>query len=218
MFDLARVRVGTLRSRFITSYKTENVIITQSTFELWLECTFCGIRATSVDVDQNIVHGTEGNVFKGISDVKSLDIFDNSIPFIVARFLPFDLPDQAIVSFSNNNLTTIRCEGLGTDYPTNILYVIITDNEVTCDCRLNWMWKKWSKIYAAQILTPGFVCAAPERQRLSDYLRKVSASEITPPCDVVEPVDNCADSAAAATSKAGWTSVLAVILLTLMAS
>ena len=83
-FELVRVRVGTLGSRFITSYKTENVTITQSTFELWQECSFCGIRATSVDVDQNIVHGTEGNVFKGMSVVEALSIDSNSLPFIVA--------------------------------------------------------------------------------------------------------------------------------------
>ena len=252
-FTLVKVRVGTLGSRFITSYETGTLNIVQSTFGMWQGCSFCGISATSVIVVQNIVNGTEGKVFKSIRVVESLYIVSNSLPFVVARFFPFDLPDRAVIVFSNNNLTTIRCEGLGTDYPTNILHSI-TDNEVTCDCRLNWMWKKWSKTHAAQILTPGFVCAGAERQRLSDYFRKVSASEITPPCDGVEPVDDCAaatavsvsepvtdsvgttselesqttsefesqttskDSAAAVTSKASGMSVLAVILLTLMAS
>ena len=191
MFALVMVRVGTLGSRFITLYRTEIFNIVQSTFGLWQECSFCGVRATSVTVFQNTVKGTEGNVVKGISVVKSLNIVGNSLPFVVARFLPIDLPDRAMIVFSNNDLTTIRCEGLGTDYPTNILYNI-TDNEVTCDCRLNWMWKKWSKTCAVQRLTQGFVCAGPERQSLSDYFRKVFASEITPPCDGVEPVDDCA--------------------------
>ena len=244
-FMLVKVRVGTLGSRFITSYETGTLKIVKSTFGLWQECSFCGIRATSVNVLQNTVKGTEGNVFKGISVLKSLTILRNSLPFVVARFFPFDLPDRARIVFLNNNLKTIRCEGLGTDYPTNIVYGIVY-NEVTCDCRLNWMWKKWSKTHAAQILTPGFVCAGPERQSLSDYFKKVSASEITPPCDGVEPVDDCAattavsvsepvtdsvgttselesqttskDSAAAARRKASGMSVLAVILLILMAS
>ena len=244
-FQFVKVRVGTLGSRFITSYGTGSVTIAQSTFALWQECSFCGIRATSVNVFQNIVNATEGNVFKGIRVEKSLNIVGNSLPFVVARFFPFDLPDQAVFGFTDNNLTTIRCEEPGTDYPSNIVYVI-SGNEVTCDCRLNWMWKKWSKTYAEQKLTPGFVCAGPERQRLSDYFRKVFTSEITPPCDGVEPVDDCAatttvsvsepvtdsagttsefesqtttaDTAAAATSKASGMSILAVILLTLMAS
>ena len=244
-FTLVEGRVGTLGSRFITSYGTGTVNIVQSTFELWQECAFCGIRATSVIVAQNIVNGTEGNVFKGTSVVESLNIVSNSLPFIVARFFPFDLPAGALIVLSNNTLTTIRCEELGTDYPKNMLYAI-TINEVTCDCRLNWMWKKWRRTHAAQILPPGFVCAGAERQRLSDYFRKVYASEITPPCDGVEPVDDCAatttvsvsepvtdsagttsefesqttteDTAAAATSTASGVSILAVILVTLLAT
>ena len=252
-FALVMVTVGTLGSRFVTLSATETLNIVQSTFGLWQECSFCGVRATSVTIFRNTVNGTEGNVFKGISGVKSLNIVGNSLPFVVARFLPIDLPKWAMIAFSYNDLTTIRCGGLGTDYPTNIIYSI-TNNEVTCDCRLNWMWKKWSKTCAAQRLTPGFVCAGPERQSLSDYFSKVSASEITPPCDGVEPVNDCTAnttvsacapvtdgagtisefesqttsemeyevaarySAAAATNKASGLSILAVILLTLMAS
>ena len=241
-FDMREVRVGTLGSRFITSYGTGTVDIVRSTFGLWQECSFCGIRATSFTAMLNIVNGTEGNVFKGISVVKSLTIFGNRLPFVVARFIPFHLPDDAAIYFTDNNLTTIRCEGGGPDYPSNIRYVFHS-NEVTCDCRLNWMWKKWSKTDAAQRFTHGFDCAGPERQSLSNYFRKVSASEITPPCDGVEPVDDCAvnttesqtpttesqttttesqtttdGNAAAAISKASGMSILAVILLSLMAS
>ena len=218
-FEMREMRVGTLGSRFLTSYGTGTVHIVQSTFGLWQECSFCGIRATSFTAMLNIVNGTEGNVFKGISVVKSLNIFANSLPFVVARFFPFHLPDDTAIYFTDNNLTTIRCEEVGPDYPSNIGYVFHS-NEVTCDCRLNWMWKKWSKTYAQQRFTHGFDCAGPERQSLSNYFRKVSASEITPPCDGVEPVDDCAadGNAATATSKTSWMSVLALILLTLVAS
>ena len=227
-FEMYKVRVGTLGIRFITFIGTGTVHFERSTFGLWQECSFCGIRATSFIAMLNIVNGTEGNVFKGISVVKSLVIVANILPFVVARFFPFHLPDGAAIYFKHNILTTIRCEEVGPDYPSNIRYVF-SGNQVTCDCRLNWMWKKWSKKYAAQRFTHGFDCAGSERQSLSNYFRKVSASEITPPCDGVEPVDECAlnttesqtttdGNAAAAMSKASGISVLAVILVTLMAS
>ncbi|KAI0237335.1 hypothetical protein LSAT2_012160 [Lamellibrachia satsuma] len=118
------------------------------------------------------------------------------------------------------------------------------------------MWMTWSQILAAQVLTPGFDCAGPEKDRqcLSDFFNKVSTSVITPPCNGLEAVNDCSVStsnaglesstnvgretstnvgretstdvgretstdakASAITSKAGWISVLAVVL-TVMAS
>ena len=233
-FTLDGLRVGTLGSRFITLYGKGQASIDNSIFGLWQQCSFCGIHATSVFVYKNTVKGTDGNVSKGISVGISLCIDGNSLPFVVARFVPTDLPAFVSIGFANNDLTTIMCGGLGTDYPND---APIHDNVVMCDCRPNWMWKKWSMTCAVQRLTPGFVCAGPERQRLSDYFRKVFTSEITAPCDGVEPVDDCAatttvsvcepasdsagttpkDSAAAATSKVIGMSVLAAIFLNLMA-
>ena len=244
--------IGSAGSRFLTLQYADNVNIFRNHFGLWEKCAFCGVSATKVDILNNVVNGSEGNVFSGMSGVKSLTVFRNTIPLIVARFFPFDLVD---FRFFDNKVKTILCEQSGTDYPQSIKYTI-GRNDVTCDCRLNWMWMTWSQTLAAQVLTPGFVCSGPDedRQSLSDFFNKVSTSVITPPCNGLEAVNDCSASttnagldtytnvgretstdvgretstdvgretstdakASAVTSKAGWISVLAVVL-TVMAS
>ena len=220
--------IGSMGSRFLTMEYADDVNIFRNHFGLWEKCAFCGISATKVNIFDNVVNSSEGNVFSGMSGVKSLTVFRNTIPLIVARFFPFDLVH---FGFFDNKVKTILCEQSGTDYPQSIIYSV-GGNNVTCDCRLNWMWMTWSQTLAAQVLTPGFVCSGPDedRQSLSDFFNKVSTSVITPPCNGLEAVNDCSASttnagletstdakASAVTSKAGWISVLAVVL-TVMAS
>ena len=220
--------IGSTGSRFLTLKYADGVNIVGNHFGLWEKCAFCGVSATEVNIFDNVVNGSEGNVFSGMSGVKSLNVYRNTIPLIVARFFPFDLVD---FGFFSNKVKTILCEQSGTDYPQSIKYSI-GGNDVTCDCRLNWMWMTWSQTLAAQVLTPGFDCSGPDedRQSLSDFFNKVSTSVITPPCNGLEAVNDCSASttnagldtstnakASAVTSKAGWISALAVIL-TAMAS
>ena len=184
--------IGSAGSHFLTLQYADNVNIFRNHFGLWEKCAFCGVSATKVNIFNNVVNGSEGNVFSGMSGVKSLNIFKNTIPLIVARFFPFDLVD---FGFFGNKVKTILCEQSGTDYPQSIKYSIVR-NDVTCDCRLNWMWMTWSQTLAAQVLTPGFVCAGPDedRQSLSDFFNKVSTSVITPPCNGLEAVNDCSAS------------------------
>ena len=198
LFNLAACRVGVLGSRFLTSTDIGQVDISTNTFGLWEECALCGINAQTVTISSNVVNGSDGNHFSGMSSVSSLVVLNNFLHSITPRLFPYDLES---FEFAGNDVTTFVCEELDADYPSNVTYVF-AGNRVTCDCRLNWMWMMWSQTTrAAQAITPGFTCSGPEgdnRSLLKFF--NLSLSGDAPPCDGLEPVNDCSGTASPSTA------------------
>lgn len=236
--------VGVVGNRFMTIDNADNVVIVTSTFRLWKKCAFCGISASNVDIIGNVVAISEGNVFSGMSGVRRLQVKNNILPSIVARFFPYDL---ATLDFIGNNVMTIMCETRGSDYPSTIEYEI-TGNEIACDCRLNWLWLKWSETRAARVIASGFLCEGPEqvKQSMHDFFMETSSIRgIDSPCDGLVAVNYCIDTpavtvtmattptstaatafataspklnASSVVNKTSWVSITVMMCLTLMAS
>ena len=190
---LSKSAVGTVGNRFLVLKDAGQVTVSDCAFESWKNCAFCGISGTTaVHLYKNVIQSSEGNVFSGMIGVETLSIHVNIIPLLVARFFPLDLKS---LTFYQNRVTTIVCQPPDTDYPSTITYVF-NSNEISCDCRLNWMWMTWSQTKAALELSPGFVCAkddADNSTSLLDFFGK-SAAGIAPPCDGLEPVNGCVAS------------------------
>ena len=241
--NLFGMRVGHLGPHFMTTDHVDAITIVDGKIDVLQNCVFCGLNAGSVTIAQNSVRATEGNVFRGIT-ARMLTIVGNTIPSIVIRFFSFHLPNQAQVAFTGNHVKTIKCEANGADYPRSTVYGI-NDNSIVCDCRLNWLWKKWNGTYAEMQITAGFICEGTRSQSVADYFKKLSTSGKKPPCGSdVKPVDDCSETTPAlpttvtarptkdsevdpvyyrqrsvgSASKTSWMSVLPVILLKLMAS
>ena len=192
-FSLSKSAVGTVGNRFLVLKYAATVFVFGCAFESWKNCAFCGISGTTfVHLEKNVIQSSEGNVFSGMIGVEALSIHVNIIPLLVARFFPLDLKS---LTFYKNRVTTILCQPPDMDYPSTITYVF-NSNEISCDCRLNWMWMTWSQTKAALELTGGFVCAkddADNSTSLLDFFAK-SAAGIAPPCDGLEPVNGCVAS------------------------
>ena len=242
-FTFAACRVGVVGSRFLTSTDVRLVDISTNTFWFWEECALCGISAATVTIASNVVNGSDGNHFSGMSGVKTLVVLSNFLHSITPRLFPYDLES---FEFARNDVTTFVCEELDADYPSNVTYVF-AGNRITCDCRLNWMWMTWNQTTrAAEAITPGFTCAGPEgdNQSLLKFCN-LSVSGDAPPCDGLEPVNDCGGPSSSSTAapdvsssdsastrhipttttdtnaahvsvKVGWLAI-AVVLLTLMA-
>ena len=199
-FHLDNSAVGTIGNRFLVIKDAGYVTVSNCAFEAWTNCAFCGINgADIVHLHHNIIESSEGDVLSGMSGVGTLFMEANIIPLIVARFFPLDLKS---LTFAANKLTTIVCQPPDTDYPSTISYKF-QDNEISCDCRLNWMWMNWSQTKAAQELTGGFSCAkddAEDTTSLSDFFA-MSVAGNAPPCDGLEAVNWCVASTAKTTVK-----------------
>ena len=191
-FSLSKSDVGTVGNRFLVLKDAGQVSVSDCAFQLWKKCAFCGISGTTVvHLYKNVIQSSEGNVLSGMSDVETLSIQVNIIPLLVARFFPLDLKT---LTFYQNRVTTIVCQPPDMDYPSTITYVF-NSNEISCDCRLNWMWMTWSQTNAALELSGGFVCAKDDAgyTSLPDFFAK-SVAGIAPPCDGLEPVNGCVAS------------------------
>ena len=197
-FTFAACRVGVVGSRFLTSTDVRLVDISTNTFWFWEECALCGISAATVTIASNVVNGSDGNHFSGMSGVKTLVVLSNFLHSITPRLFPYDLES---FEFAGNDVTTFVCEELDADYPSNVTYVF-AGNRITCDCRLNWMWMMWSQTTrAAQAITPGFTCDGPEsdnRSLLKFFNLYLSGD--APPCDGLEPVNDCSGTASTSTA------------------
>ena len=194
----AACRVGVLGGHFMTLTDVEQVEITDNNFGFWKDCVLCGISAQTVTISSNVVNGSDGHLFSGMSGVNSLLVFDNFLHSITLRLFPFDLE---YFEFAGNDVTTFMCEVPDEDYPSNVTYVF-TGNKITCDCRLNWMWMTWNHTTrAAQAITPGFTCAGPEgdNQSLLKFFN-LSVSGDVPPCDGLEPVNDCSGTVSPTTA------------------
>ena len=241
--NLFGLRIGHLGPHFMTTDHVDVITVVDGKINVLQNCAFCGFSAGSITIAQNSVKETHGNIFRGIN-ATMLTIVGNTIPSIIIRFFSFGLPNQAQVAFTGNHVKTIMCDANGADYPRSTVYGI-NDNSIVCDCRLNWLWKKWNGTHAAKQITPGFICEGSKSKSVADYFKKLSTSDESPPCGRdVEPVNDCSETttapsttemtesttdsesdtiyfrqrSAAAASKASWMSVLAVIILTLMTS
>ena len=191
--SLSKLAVGTVGNRFLVLKDAVQVSVSECAFESWKHCAFCGIsKTTVVHLHKNEIKSSEGDVFSGMSDVETLAIQLNTLPLIVARFFPLDLK---ALTFSQNKVTTIVCQPPDTDYPSTITYIFYS-NELSCDCRLNWMWMNWSQTKAALVLTGGFSCAKADAEKTTSLLEffAVSVAGNAPPCDGLEAVNVCVDS------------------------
>ena len=141
-FNLHNLAVGTMGNRFLVLNDSAHVAVVKCAFESWRNCAFCGIsNTTSVTFFKNVIKSSEGDVLSGMSGVETLYMQGNTLPLLVARFFPLNLKT---LSFGDNKVTTIVCQPPDTDYPSNIAYQFYS-NEISCDCRLNWMWMNWSQ-------------------------------------------------------------------------
>ena len=153
--SLSKLAVGTVGNRFLVLKDAGQVSVSECAFESWKHCAFCGISNTTVvHLYKSEIKSSEGDVFSGMSDVETLSIQLNILPLLVARFFPLDLKNLYLMQ---NKVTTMVCQPPDTDYPSTITYGF-SSNEISCDCRLNWMWMNWSQTMAALVFSRGFVC------------------------------------------------------------
>ena len=200
--SLSKLAVGTVGNRFLVLKDAGQVSVSECAFESWKHCAFCGISNTAVvHLYKNEIKSSEGDVFSGMSDVKTLSIKLNTLPLIVARFFPLDLK---ALTFSQNKVTTIVCQPPDTDYPSTITYIFYS-NELSCDCRLNWMWMNWSQTKAALVLTGGFSCAKADAEKTTSLLEffAMSVAGTAPPCDGLEAVNECVETSTISSTTAG---------------
>ena len=223
-FDLYNLAVGTLGNRFLVLNDSSNVTVSHCAFESWRNCAFCGIsNTTEVTLQKNVIKSSEGDVLSGMTGVQTLSMHYNTLPLIVPRFFPLDLKT---LTFEYNKVTTLVCQPPHTDYPSTITYAFYA-NEVSCDCRLNWMWMEWSQTNAAQEVTGGFSCAKDDAENstsLSDFFT-MSVEGKAPPCDGLEAVNGCVastinsttrgpnDESSAVKSQVSWMCSIAVFML-----
>ena len=228
VFTLITSDVGTAGNRFLVLKDAGQVYVSGCSFQLWKNCAFCGISGTTaVHLYKNVIQISEGDVLSGMIGVGILSIQGNIIPLLVARFFPLDLKTLA---FYGNRVTTIVCQPPDMDYPATIAYES-NSNEISCDCRLNWMWMTWSQTNAALELTGWFVCAKHDAgyTSLSDFFAK-SVAGIAAPCDGLEPVNGCVastvktstagpnDESSAVKSQASWMCSIAVVMFIVIAA
>ena len=100
---------------------------------------------------------------------------------------PFMIPsDSSEVTFSNGNVDTIDCGLFADGLPVEMEW---EDNQVVCDCRLQWMFGDEEGKYALpESIIDSFTCKGPSSaigNELSDY------SEIPLPCSGVSAVTTC---------------------------
>ena len=201
-FRLYKLAVGTMGNRFLVLKDAAHVFISYCAFKSWKNCAFCGISgAKVVRLGENVIESSEGDVFSGMSGVETLYMPSNTIPLIVARFFPLDLKT---LTFADNKVTTIVCQPPDMDYPSTVSYGFYV-NEISCDCRLNWMWMNWSQTKAALVLTGGFSCAKDDAENttsLSDFFA-MSVAGNAPSCDGLEAVNGCVETSTMMSTTAG---------------